>query len=206
VDERIDTLLSAAQNLPKSAARKQFMPERSLPMAKKLVLGTVLGAIVLFVWSALSWMVLPWHKATLHRLADGAAVAQAVAANASGSGVYAYPAEDDPDAEAKMISGPFVFIAYHTGGMTSMTAPMGKHFVSLLVVAFLATWLVSKTSLPYGGRILFITVMGFAASVFCILPNWTWMGFDSSYVMAGMADTTIGAFLSALVIAKVAPR
>ena len=47
---------------------------------------------------------------------------------------------------------------------------------------------------------------GFTAAVFCILPNWTWMGFGSSFVLAEMADTTIGAFLSGLVIAKVGPR
>ena len=29
-------------------------------MTKQLVLGSVLGAIVLFVWSAIAWMVIPW--------------------------------------------------------------------------------------------------------------------------------------------------
>jgi len=176
-------------------------------MAKKLVLGTVLGGLVLFVWSAISWMVLPWHNATIHPLTDGDAVAKVVAANAPESGVYGYPVQTDPDAEAKMQAGPFLFIAYKTGGMSSMATPLLEHFLTLLVVAFLATWLVGKAAgLTYWGRVKFITIMGFTAGVFCILPNWTWMGFDCSYVMAEMADTTIGAFLSALAIAKVAPR
>jgi hypothetical protein len=173
-------------------------------MAKKLVLGGVLGGVVLFVWSAISWMVLPWHNATIHQFANGDAVAQSVAANAPASGVYGYPNQNDTDAEAKMVSGPFLFVAYKTGGMKSMATPLIEHFLTLLVVALLATWLVGKTAgLSYWGRVIFITVMGFTAAVFCIFPNWTWLSFDSGFVMAEMADTTIGAFLSALVIAKV---
>lgn len=176
-------------------------------MAKKLVLGAVLGGVILFAWGAISWMVLPWHNAVIHTFTDGNAVAQAVAANASGGGVYGYPTETEPDAEAKMKSGPFLFVAYRTEGMSSMAAPLGQHFVTLLIVAFLASWLVSKTAgLTYWGRVIFITVMGFTASVFCIVPTWTWMGFDCGYVMAQMADTTIGAFLSGLAIAKFAAR
>ena len=31
---------------------------------KKAILGTLLGAIVYFVWGAASWMLIPWHAAT----------------------------------------------------------------------------------------------------------------------------------------------
>ncbi len=29
-------------------------------MGKQLALGSILGAIVLFVWSAIAWMLIPW--------------------------------------------------------------------------------------------------------------------------------------------------
>ena len=29
-------------------------------MSKQLILGTVLGGIVLFVWGAIAWMFIPW--------------------------------------------------------------------------------------------------------------------------------------------------
>jgi hypothetical protein len=31
-------------------------------MLKSLVLGAILGAITAFLWSFLSWSVLPWHQ------------------------------------------------------------------------------------------------------------------------------------------------
>ena len=34
-------------------------------MTTTLVKGTVLGGLALFLWGAVSWMVLPWHQATL---------------------------------------------------------------------------------------------------------------------------------------------
>ena len=29
-------------------------------MTKQLLLGSVLGAVVLFLWSAIAWMLIPW--------------------------------------------------------------------------------------------------------------------------------------------------
>lgn len=172
---------------------------------KKLVLGAVFGAIILFVWSSLSWTVLPWHAATLKKFTNGDAVAAAVTANAPEGGVYVNPYGEDSASQEKMKRGPILFIAYQNSGIPSMAGPLVKHFISLILVALLATWLVGKaTGLSYWGRVVFITVMGFTAAVYCVVPNWTWWGFSSSYTLAQIADTTLGAFLSGLAIAKVA--
>ena len=173
-------------------------------MVKKVVLGGVFGGILLFVWSSLSWTVLPWHAAALNKLTNEDAVIQAVSAGAPKAGIYIAPYGQDAAAQEKMKRGPIVFISYTTSGVSSMAGPLVKHFITLVVVALLATWLVSKvTGLSYWGRVVFITVMGFTAGVFCVLPDWTWWGFSPVYVLGQMADATIGAFVSGLAIAKV---
>src|SRR3989442_1654297 len=60
-------------------------------MLKSLLLGGILGGLVLFAWGVVSWMLLPWHLATLEKFKDEAKVAQALTANATKSGVYLLP-------------------------------------------------------------------------------------------------------------------
>src|SRR5207247_8551108 len=60
-------------------------------MLKSLSLGGLIGGLVLFAWGVVSWMLLPWHLATLEKFKDEAKVAQALTANATKSGVYLLP-------------------------------------------------------------------------------------------------------------------
>src|SRR2546427_1340435 len=60
-------------------------------MLKSISLGGLIGGLVLFAWGVVSWMLLPWHLATLEKFKDEAKVAQALTANATKSGVYLLP-------------------------------------------------------------------------------------------------------------------
>ena len=51
-------------------------------MIRQLALGSILGAIVLFVWSAIAWMLIPWPGEPLRSFTNEDAVAQAITANA----------------------------------------------------------------------------------------------------------------------------
>ena len=62
-------------------------------MAKLLALGSLLGGIVLFVWSAIAWIVIPWPGEPLRSFTNEDAVVQAVTANAPRSGNYLLPNE-----------------------------------------------------------------------------------------------------------------
>ena len=97
-------------------------------MLKSAVIGTVLGGVVLFVWSAISWMALPWHQKTMTPFKDDHAMAQAIVANADRSGVYFLPSAD----ESLMASGPLVYAAIRREGMTTITKNM---IVSVLLDA-----------------------------------------------------------------------
>src|SRR5438094_7933582 len=68
-------------------------------MLKSLSLGGLIGGLVLFAWGVVSWMLLPWHLATLEKFKDEANVAQALTANAPKSGVYLLPNVHKREAE-----------------------------------------------------------------------------------------------------------
>jgi hypothetical protein len=167
-------------------------------LMKNIVLAGVAGAVVLFIWSSLSWMILPWHQKTLHQFKDDAMVTAVLQANVDKSGVYLLPAETEADNRS-----PAVFAAVSLEGRRGMTSALLIYFVTECVAALLAAWLLSKTTISsYSGRIAFILVFAIAAAIIASLPNWNWWGFDSQYTLAAMADIIIGWLLAALVMAR----
>ncbi len=173
-------------------------------MAKKLILGAVLGGLVYFVWGFLSWTLLPWHVATMGSFADQDAVVSTLTANTQGRGIYIYPPEGDQSAagQEKMAQGPLVFVSIDDRGMPSMGPPIVRSIVIQIVGALLVTWLLLQaTGLSYGRRVLFVTVFGLVAGWLCYLPPWNWFGFATGYTVVAILDMVIGSLLAGLVIA-----
>ncbi len=186
-------------------------------MAKSLVLGALLGGLVAFAWSTVSWMMLPWHETTMLNFQDEDAVVRAIVDNAPASGVYFAPGgagkgltREQADAAnqaamEKMKQGPIVFATVQRRGMASMAGPMVAQFLILAVAALLVTWLVLKTrGLDYWGKVQFVTVASLAAGVVRDLPNWNWWGFSTGYTLVQIADVVVTGFIAGLVIARVA--
>src|SRR5213594_2170835 len=194
-------------------------------MLKSLSLGGLIGGLVLFAWGVVSWMLLPWHLATLEKFKDEDKVAQALTANATKSGVYLLPNVHKhepgmPEAKAKkaetkrkkaeaegmkrMIQGPFMFAAVSLQGTSGSGAALPVQLVTSIVSAFLATWLLMNATLPgYWPRVGFLVVLALTAGVICHVPDWNWWGFSAGYTAVAFADLLIGWTLAGLVIAKV---
>jgi len=187
-------------------------------MLKSLVLGTILGGVVAFIWSSISWEVLPWHEQGFHIFQNDEDVSAVIASHITESGNYILPgrppmegmnAEQKKAMEttlmAKMQKGPVMFAAIRRGGFGSFAAGLIKQFLILAAGAFLLTWLLLQTSgLGYGQRVIFLAVAGLAASVVSDLPNWNWWGFSGSYTAVMVADSTLTWLFAGLVVAKVA--
>ncbi len=164
----------------------------------------ILGGIVLFIWSAVSWMVLPWHMMTIHSFSDNNAVAQSIQANAPTSGIYLLPSPQDYDkSKDQAPQGPMVFSAVHLEGMSpSMWKQMGIGLVSQIISAFFVAWLLFKTKgLGYIRRVAFVVVFALAASIATDVPYWNWFAFDTQYTLVQMADLLIGWFFAGIVMA-----
>lgn len=170
-------------------------------MCKALVKGGVLGGIVIFIWSAISWMFLPWHMTTIHSFTNEDVLAKAIQAAAPQSGIYMMPMMT---ADKQL---PQVFASIRLEGMSSMTSGMVISVIIQMIVAFLVTWLLTKAAqLSYWGRVWFVTIFGVAAAISAYLPYWNWFSFSTGYTLVGMADLVISWFLAGLVIAKCLPR
>ena len=170
---------------------------------RPLLIGGLVGGIVVFIWGAASWMVLPWHEATLKRFSNEDVVAVTLDAYAPDTGVYFLsPGMDESGkpAEDREI-GRVVFAAIQPP-MPSMNAAMLQNLVAQILAALLVTWLVLKAALPaFGQRVLLVLAFAAAASLVGIVPNWIWWGFSTSYTLVNVADMLIGWGLAGLVIA-----
>ena len=189
-------------------------------MKKSLLLGTLLGGLVAFVWSSVSWELIGWHEKSMLTFQNGDEVSAMISSHAPQDGVYILPGmstegmapEQKKKAQAetmeKMQKGPIMFAAVRRNGFGSYARTLIIQFLSLLAAAFLLTWMLLQTSgLSYARRVAFLAVAGLAASVIVDLPNWNWWGFSGAFTAVNLADATITWLLAGLVIAKVAtPR
>ena len=189
-------------------------------MTKSLLLGAILGGLTAFIWSSISWEVLGWHEKPMLAFQNEDEVAAVIASHAPQSGIYLLPgapaagltAEQKKSAQAaqiaKMQKGPIVFAAVRTGGFGSYARGLIIQILSLMAAALLLTWLLLQTTgLSYARRVIFLAVVGLAASVIVDLPNWNWWGFSGIYTLVNLADFTLMWLFAGFVIARVAkPR
>jgi hypothetical protein len=185
-------------------------------MAKQLILGSVLGGIVLFLWSAIAWMIIPWPGDPLQKFTDEAAVSRAITANAPRAGNYLLPNEPKrtpgmTDEQFKAASdaamesgarGPMIFAAVRLGPI-SMTKPLIIQFFTQLILALLACTLLMKTcGLPYSKRVVFVATIGVIIFIGGHVEEWNWFSFSNAYLLMELGAIVIGWILAALVMAK----
>lgn len=175
-------------------------------MVKKIVISGIVGGVVLFLWSAISWMVLPYHMETIHSFKDSKVVAETVKDNAMvSSGMYFTPMmhKDGSNMSTEEARQPMVFAAVTVEGMNkSMQTAMGYGLATQILAAFLVAYMLMQlpSTAGYIRRVWFVVVFGLSAGVVTDIPYWNWFGFDCNYTLVQMADLIVGWFFAGLVL------
>lgn len=184
----------------------------------RIFLAGLLGAIAMFAWTAIAHMALPLGEAGVQNTMEDEALLAALKSNVKDKdGLYIYPSmglgpnathaeqskamETYPDKLEKNPSGFFIF---HPAGSRPMN--MGKflttEFITELVEAFLAVWLLAQTRIvSFGGRVGFVLVVGILAAISTNVSYWNWWGFPTVYTASYMFIQLVGFFLVGLVAA-----
>ena len=184
----------------------------------KIFLAGLLGAIAMFAWTAIAHMALPLGEAGVQNTMDDEALLAALKANVKDKdGLYTYPSMGlGPDAThaqmseamktfpAKLEKNPSGFFLYHPAGSRPMT--MGKfltiEFITELIEAFIAVWLLAQTRIvTFGGRLCFVVAIGILAAISTNVSYWNWWGFPTVYTASYMFIQFVGFFLVGLVAA-----
>jgi hypothetical protein len=181
---------------------------------KKILLAALLGALTAYVWSIFSYMALPWHNLYFESFTNDAPVTAAIIDQAPRDGIYMIPnlpGEDqqgNSEADVKWMQdaakGPYAYMWIIKGGLSySMGSSMVIQFITQLLVAFLAAWLLSQTQIvSYFQRALFVSLLILAGSLLAFIPQWNWYGFPLASTIVNIIDNTLSYFFAGLVIAR----
>ncbi|MEY2518888.1 MAG: hypothetical protein QOF24_647 [Verrucomicrobiota bacterium] len=187
-------------------------------MTKRIILAGVLGAIAMFIWTAIAHMALPLGEAGIGEIPNDEAVLAALQTGAGNkTGLYILPGMGlGPDAthaqrsaamkdyEAKLAKNPSGLLMYHPAGSRPMV--MAKYltieFATELLQALLIVALLAQTRLvTFGGRVGFVTAAGILAAITTNVSYWNWWGFPTVYIASYMFIEIVGFFLVGLVAA-----
>jgi hypothetical protein len=187
-------------------------------MIQRIIKCGLIGGLILFVWGAVSWTVLPWQKGQMKSFSDEGDVRSSIVDNANSSGLYVLPnlhkyagnPEGMASARAKMAEGPYVVAAVSLEGRNpNMMGSSVQSLILKIVAACLVTWLLFKTrqanaQLEFNASVKFVTVVGIVVALLATIPYGIWFGFPSHFVIGSIIEIVFGWFFAGLAIAKLA--
>lgn len=179
---------------------------------KRVLVASLAGAVIAFIWTSVSWMALPWHHADFRSFSDSAPVTESIMQQTKENGIYMLPnavvKDKTPEKHQQWMTdaakGPFALIVLRRGGMEiSMGMQLAKMFLFQFVTALLLTLLLAQTNIQSVLlKAVFIATAALAGGMMVHLTNWSWWGFPIFTTAVGIIDMAITWFLSGLAIGK----
>jgi len=107
------------------------------------------SSVIVFVLSALVWMVFPWHKSDFQKTQDEEAVRSALSGNSPGYYMVPYytdpAAIKDPEVAKKYVDGPQGFITIIPNGLPAMGPKLIMSFLYYVLVGIICAYFVTRT-------------------------------------------------------------
>ncbi len=180
---------------------------------KKIIITSVIGGIILFMYSNIAWRVLPFHQKTITPLPDGEKAIAAMSLNSLPKGAYHYPGM--PETSSKTLEewqkrykkGPNINLMFISPKGASMSAgPFIIYFFINMICTFIVAFCVSlsKEKLnSYLKKCGFVVLFGVFASLLDPITQWNWWQTPLNYELAYVFDYLVSWLLVGLVVAKI---
>ncbi len=180
---------------------------------KRIAIAGAAGAVVLFIWSSISWMLIPWHQ--MDKLPGEEGIRQTLKLTQADRGVYWIPgkdlsvdksaltgAENDAMTDAWKKAhrdGPIAMVVYDPDG----SSPLG---IKTFIIGFVLDFLVASAAavlltlaapaLPgLHGRVIFVVLLGVYTAIGTHLMNWNWMNYPLKFSLEMAGDTLLASVL-----------
>lgn len=178
---------------------------------KKVLLAGLAGGIVVFLWSAVSWMALPFHAASLRNVPTPQAEVEGFLSGLGESGVYHYPgmppsSDQMPEFAERMRRGPRVTMMVYRAEGAEPFPPMNFaiNLLAGIASAVIAAALLAAAGIAgYGRRVVFVASLGLFVTLTHIVPAWVWWSYPPSFAVAEVVDALAAWALAGLVIARI---
>ena len=168
-----------------------------------LWLPIIVSAAVVWIFSAMVWMIFPWHKNDFSKTSDEEGVRAALKGLAPG--FYNVPHVVDPkklkepETAKKFEDGPLAFITIVPSGLPPMGRNMALSFVYYLFVGVLCAYFVTRT---FGAEADYLPVFRIAGSVAFIaygvayIQDSIWFGRPLSITAKSLLDAFLYGLLT----------
>lgn len=178
-----------------------------------LWLPILLSALVVFVASAIIWMLLKWHDADWQKLPDEESARAALGGAARGE--YALPyamsaaARNSEDFRKKCEEGPVAFLTIFEPGLPKMGRQLALWFAFCIVLSWFVAYLLVATT-PAGATYLHVfqvagtaAFLGYGGSA---IPASIWFGQGWGRTLKDLVDGLVYALLTAGVFGWLWPQ
>jgi hypothetical protein len=192
----------------------------------KVLLAGILGAIVMFIWTAIAHMALPLGEAGVGEIPNESAVLSTMQSNIGDqTGLYIFPGlgvgknasrqeknEAMKQMNEKLAANPSGILMYHASGRPfAFGKALGIEFGTELLEAILVVFLLAQTGIAsFAGRVGFVLVAGILAAIATNVSYWNWYGFPIAYTANYMLIQIVGflcvGVVAALVLRKTSVR
>jgi hypothetical protein len=164
---------------------------------KKLVIGSIVGGILIFIWQTLSWAMLNLHHANQEYTPKQDSILQYLSSQFPEDGSYMVPnyppgiSREDMEKQMDANKGkPWAQIQYHKTMNIDMTSNIIKGLiVDIVMVAFLC-WILMKIS-PAGFGTIFIACLFIGIIVFMNSPYTIHIWYPKADIMVHLTDALV---------------
>ncbi|TAL46630.1 MAG: hypothetical protein EPN92_05780 [Chitinophagaceae bacterium] len=138
---------------------------------KKWLIGSLVGAIIVFAWQASSWMFLGIHDSAMKYHPAQKEIMDVISANTTEDGMYMMPSaptkKEQQDMMEGMIGKPWATVIYHKSMSGEMTMRMIRSFLVDLFLVISLIYVLTRGGIP-------ITRRAFAGGVALGLFTFLW--------------------------------
>ena len=175
---------------------------------KVLVAGLV-GGVALFIWGALSHMVLPLGEVGVKMIDNEDAVIELLGRSMTEPGFYLFPGNgaqgSAPERNAfmeKYRRGPVGAIVFRPGPAGDPMPPtrLLMELLDNILAALAAAWVVARVPGARWSRIGVVVMMGVFAWLTVEAPYWNWYSFPANFTLAALLDGVVAGFLVGFVV------
>jgi hypothetical protein len=187
-------------------------------MTLRIIIGGVAAGVAMFIWGAVSHMVLGMEESAIKEIPDEEQVLGVLKSEIKEPGFYFFPGMGPPatskeqKAEAmkkwteKYQAGPRGIMIYRPDGAqamspTQLSLQFAAETLAALVAAIVLAQAVGLKS--YGGRVGLVTLLGLLPFFMVNFPYWNWYGFPTNYTLIELADKLLRLFVGGLVLAAI---
>jgi hypothetical protein len=177
------------------------------------VMAAIAGGVVVFIWSALSHMVLPLGTAGIRSIPNEERVSQAIRGTITERGLYFFPGfaashrmtpEEEKAWREKYRRGPSGILVVEPGGRDPMSlTQLVVELVADVLAAGVAAFVLGGLGWSFTARAAAVGLLGVFEWLDINVSYWNWYRFPTAYTAAALIEQIVGWTLAGVVMALI---